>query len=166
MNAKLLGALAVATTFGIGGMAEAGHVHFGGHFGGSVHVGGGASFHASAGIHYARPAGGYGYRGWGGVRGHIYVGPSYGSYYRPYYAYGYPEYVPSYYGASYYPVAPEAQLSTTPVVVRPELPRFGVGLFTGASNVQDRSDSGDVGILGRFRLTEGLLLEGDLGKTT
>ena len=170
MNSKLLGALAVVTAFGIGGTAEAGHVHFGGHFGGSVHVGGGgASFHghASVGVHYAR--GGYGYRGYrnyGGVRGHIYVGPSYGYYYRPYYAYGYPEYVPSYYGASYYPVAPTAQLNATMVAPRPELPKFGVGLFTGASNVQDRSDSGDIGVIGRFRLTDGLLVEGELGKTT
>lgn len=174
VNSKLLGALAVATAFGIGGTAEAGHVHFGGHFGGSVHVGGGgASFHGSAGVHFAsRPGfrgyrGGYGYRGYAGVRGHIYVGPSYGYYYRPYYAYGYPEYVPSYYGTSYYPVAPAPSLNSQVVVApQPELPKFGIGLFTGASNVQDRSDSGDIGILGRFRLTEGLLVEGELGKTT
>ena len=170
MNSKLLGALAVATAFSIGGTAEAGHVHFGGHFSGSVHVGGGgASFHGSAGVHFARPAyrGGYGYRGYGGVRGHIYVGPSYGYYYRPYYAYGYPEYVPSYYGASYYPVAPAPALAGQAMVApQPELPRFGIGLFTGASNVENRSDSGDIGLLGRFRLTEGLLVEGELGKTT
>jgi hypothetical protein len=174
VNSKLLGALAVATAFGIGGTAEAGHgVHFGGHFGGSVHVGGGgASFHGSAhiGVHYARPGYGYrgGYRGYGGARGHIYVGPSYGYYYRPYYAYGYPEYVPSYYGASYYPVQPTAQLQSSAMVVapRPELPRFGIGLSTGATDVNSKSDSGDIGILGRFRLTDGLLVEGELGKTT
>jgi len=177
VNSKLLGVLAVATAFGIGGTAEAGHVHFGGHVGGSVHVGGGgASFHGSAGVHFANHpgyrggSGGYGYRGYrgyGGVRGHIYVGPSYGYYYRPYYAYGYPEYVPSYYGTTYYPVAPAPSLNSQVVVApQPELPKFGIGLFTGASNVQDRSDSGDIGILGRFRLTEGLLVEGELGKTT
>ena len=169
MNTKLLGAIAIASAFSMGaGTANAGHVHFGGHFSG--HVGGGGAhisggFHA--GVHYSRGySRGYrGYRGYG-VRGHIYVGPSYGYYYRPYYAYGYPEYVPSYYGASYYPVAPTAQAQTMVVAPRPELPKFGVGLFTGASSVEDRSDSGDLGLLGRFRISDGLIVEGDLGKTT
>lgn len=159
MSSKLLlGALALAASVGT---AEAGHVHFGGHVG--VHVGGG-SFHGSVGVHYASRGYYRGYRGY--ARGHIYVGPSYGYYYRPYYYYGYPEYVPSYYGASYYPVAPVAQTSAMVARPLPELPRFGIGASTGATSVEDKSDSGDISLLGRFRLTEGLLLEGELGKTT
>lgn len=162
-NKLLLAALATVTTIGT---AEAGHVHFGGHVG--VHVGGGGIHaHVGVGAHYARGYRGYrgyGYRGY--ARGHIYVGPSYGYYYRPYYSYGYPEYVPSYYGASYYPVAPVAQASAVAIRPLPELPRFGIGASTGATSVEDKSDSGDISILGRFRLTDGLILEGELGKTT
>jgi hypothetical protein len=146
--------------------AEAGHAHFSGgvHFGGG---GGGWSggVHVSTGYHWSRPA--WQPHSWG-VRGSIYVG----SYYpRPYYYYQ-PEYIPSYYGASYYPVvATSAPGYAEPVLVQPELPKFGIGLFAGGVNVQDPSgqsvpQSSDIGALGRFRLTPGLLLEGEIGKTS
>ncbi len=170
-----IGALVASTT--LVGSAEAGRFHGGGGFHASGHAsvrwGGGGGISVHSGISYSRPS--YAPRRWG-VSGHIYVGPTYS--YRPYY-YGYYDYgyVPSYYGSSYYPVqaAPvEAGPSATvvmPVEARPELPRFGIGLFAGgASNNNDsgvdNAQSSDVGILGRFRLTEGLIVEGELGKTS
>jgi hypothetical protein len=48
---------------------------------------------------------------------------------------------------------------------------LGIGLFAGAISTQDATgqsvpDSRDVGFLARFRLTPGLLIEGELGKTS
>jgi hypothetical protein len=144
--------------------AEAGHAHFSG----GVHFGGGWSggVHVSTGWHWSRPT--WQPHSWG-VSGSIYVG----SYYpRPYYYYSQPEYVPSYYGASYYPVtATAAPGYAEPILVQPELPKFGIGLFAGGVNVTDQTgqsvpQSSDVGALARFRLTPGLILEGEIGKTS
>jgi hypothetical protein len=74
--------------------------------------------------------------------------------------------VPSYYGGSYYPVAVSAGPSTYAAVApEQELPRFGLGLFAGGISVNQQQSSSDVGVLGRLRLTDGLLVEGELGKT-
>jgi hypothetical protein len=163
----LLGALAFATAFKLGaGTAEANHVHFGGHvsghWSGSVHIGGS--------VHWARP---YWrpYRNWS-VGGHVWVGGGYYYpryyWYRPYYYYYYYPTVPSY----YYPVepAPAAAPSVTAAYVPPPpLPRFGIGLFAGGiqqSNDNGSNGSSDVGVLARFRLGTGLLVEGELGKTS
>lgn len=105
------------------------------------------------------------------MSGSIYVGPRY--YPRPYYVY-YPTYVPSYYQTtSYYPVEASAAPGVTVVAPapRPQLPRFGIGLFAGGSAVESQSgesanESQDIGFLARFRLTPGLLVEGELGKTS
>jgi hypothetical protein len=165
---------------GMVGAAEAGHGHFGGGFhvsggghwggggswGGGVHVGGGGSFHWSSGYGTAyRPS-----RWWGGGGFHVGYYPHYWGW--PSYYYFYPTYVPSYYGTSYYPV--EASYSApgyaAPVVVEPELPRFGIGLFGGAvdsnTNQATNTQESDFGLLGRLRLTPGLLVEGELGKTS
>jgi hypothetical protein len=160
----VLGALAFATSlFGAADLAEAGRgrVHFSGgvRFSGGVHVG--------TSWHFARPA-------WSpnryAVGGSIYVGPRY--YPRPYYVY-YPQYVPSYYQTtSYYPVEASSAPGVTVVAApRPELPKFGIGLFMGGSAVESQTgesvnDSQDIGLVARFRLTPGLLLEGELGKTS
>jgi hypothetical protein len=143
--------------------AEAGRYRFGG--GGHVRV------HGNVSVSWGQPAyRPYYGRGWS-TGGHIYVGGGYGYY--PRYRYYYYQPVPSYYGVysvepQYYPVAPAAQPQVAVVApaARPELPRFGIGLFAGGVSVQDQSDSSDVGVLGRFRLTPGLLIEGELGKTT
>jgi outer membrane protein with beta-barrel domain len=160
--------------------ADAGRYRFSG--GGSVRVHGNVSVGAS----FSRPSYGYsyGYRGgyrpyssWG-VRGHIYVG---GGYYYP--RYYYPRYyyyyqpVPSYYGcynacgsSSYYPVegastAPGVAVAAPPAP--PELPKLGIGLYAGGVRLSnsDVNESQEVGLLGRFRLTPGLLIEGELAKT-
>ncbi len=169
------------------GTADAGRYRFSG--GGHVHARIGGSFHARVGggvsVRFSRPA----YRSYSrpwlrnhrwGVRGHIYVGPRrhYAYYPRTYY---YPRYyyyyrpVPSYYGVysqSYYPVQPAAT-TTAPVAVaeRPPLPKLGVGLFAGGAAVEgtdgaSTKDSNDVGLLGRLRLTTGLLVEAEIGKTS
>jgi Outer membrane protein beta-barrel domain len=174
----ILGASLAALAFtSLTGIAEAGHAHFsgGGHFSGSVHmgggggarVGGGGGFHAS--VHWG--GGGYYHpHAWGGVRGSVYVG-GYRPYYRPYYNYYYP--VPAYYGASYYPVEAESYATpatTVAVVAEPELPRLGIGGFLGGVstdyNTATNTQESDMGLLGRFRLTTGLIIEGELGKTS
>ncbi|HTR53010.1 MAG TPA: outer membrane beta-barrel protein [Kofleriaceae bacterium] len=116
--------------------------------------------------------GGYrGYRGgwWGG--GHVWVG-GYAPWWPSYYYYG-PEYVPSYYGSSYYPVQPGAAAYAGPsayLAPPPPLPRLGIGVFGGAVNsdlnMASNTQETDFGLLGRFRLTDGLLVEGELGKTS
>ena len=141
--------------------AEAGRWSRGGGGGVRVHARGGFS------VHWSRPA-----RTWSrprstwSVGGSIYVGGGYYPryrYYRPYYA---ETYVPSYYGTSYYPVAPAPITTAVVVAPRPELPKFGIGLFAGGVAVEDTDDSSDIGVLGRIRLGNGgFLIEGELGKT-
>ncbi len=154
--------------------ADAGRYRFsgGGRVHARVHVGG------SVGVRYSRPAYRPYYNPRFGVSGRIYVGPRYNYYPRYYYPtpryYYYYQPVPSYYGGyreqSYYPVQPSAQVSA-PIVVaaRPELPKFGIGLFAGGASVEgtdgfEAKESSDVGLLGRLRLTQGLLLEAEVGK--
>jgi hypothetical protein len=160
-------ALGLSTLAATADTAQADRFRFGG--GGRVRVharvgapSGGVSVRYGRGYSYWRP------RGWS-VGGSIYVGtyPRY-RYYRPYYYY---TPVPSYYGyysTTYYPVAPAPAVQTTVVETpsRPELPRFGLGLFAGGVSVEDKNESSDFGALARFRLTPGLILEGEIGKQT
>lgn len=151
--------------------ADAGRYRFGG--GGRVRVHARASGGVS--VNVTRTPRSY-YRGgrtWS-TGGSVYVGGSYYPryrYYRPYH-YHYYQPVPSYYGyydQSYYPVAPGPVAPAVAVVApapRKDLPRFGLGLFAGGVSVEDRDESSDLGVLGRFRLTNGLLIEGELGKTS
>ncbi len=177
MNRLLLPAALALGTLAQSNTADA-NVRFSG--GGRVHV----RAHGGVSVHYSRPAyrPSYG-RSWG-VSGRVYVGPRYNYGYYPRYYYPYPRYyyyytpVPSYYGVysqSYYPVAPaprvEAQQQPVVVAPRPELPKLGIGLFAGGASVEgadgfDRKDSSDIGLLGRLRLTPGLLLEAEIGKTS
>jgi hypothetical protein len=153
---------AIAAALLQSGTAEAGRVHFSG----SARVSGSVRIHSGAtSVRFARSW--YRPRVW--VGGSIWVGGYYWP--RPYYYYYYPEYVPSYYGGSYYPVAPSQTFAQPPGVVaapppRPSLPTFGIGVAAGGSKVQDRSDSSDLSALVRFRLTPGLLIEGEFGKTS
>jgi hypothetical protein len=47
----------------------------------------------------------------------------------------------------------------------PPLPRFGLGVFAGSINVGDRVSGEDLGVFGRLRLTDSLLLEAEVAKT-
>jgi hypothetical protein len=65
---------------------------------------------------------------------------------------------------SYYPVAPAPAVYAA-VAARPALPRFGIGLFAGGVDVEGEHVGDDLGVLARLRLTPGLLLEGEVGKS-
>jgi hypothetical protein len=171
----LVGALALASFVGT---ADAGR------FSGGVHFGGGARFsagvHVGGSVHWsARPSYGVGYYhqyrsgyrpGYWGVRGHVWVGGYYPYYYYPSYYYYSPYYVETV--PSYYPVQPGYQgpSAVAAVVAQPPLPKLGIGLFAGGVatdyNTQTNTSETDIGVLGRFRLTDGLLVEGELGKVS
>ena len=174
--AVVLGGVLGAATLLSSGTAEAGRGHFGGgvRFSGQVRGGGSVRFARPIGRPFVRPFGRpfvrpfWRPRVW--IGGSVWVGGYY--YPRPYYYYYYPESVPSYYGGSYYPVqppqttvAPGAE-AFAPPPPRPSMPTFGLGVFAGGTNVQDRQDSTDLGAMLRLRLTPGLLLEGEIAKTT
>lgn len=153
--------------------AEAGRGRGGVRFSGQVRVRGNAGVSVRFARPYVRPW--HRYRWFGG---RVWVGGYY--YPRPYYYY-YPEYVPSYYGpsyhGSYYPVeapptgAPGLVAAAPLPVVKPAPPTFGIGVFAGGSgfrdseSFRDEQDSSDLGVLGRVRLTPGLMIEGELGQT-
>jgi hypothetical protein len=125
-----------------------------------VRAGGGVSVHV--GRSFARPW--HRHRWFGGS---VWVGGYY--YPRPYYYY-YPEYVPSYYG-SYYPVqpmaAPGVAVAAPVIAPPPPPPTFGIGVFAGGTSVREnQQESSDLGVLGRIRLTPGLLIEGEFAKTS
>lgn len=145
-----------------GGTAEAGHGHFGG--GVRVHAG----FRGNVSVRFARPAARpiFRPRVWVGGRwrwNYYYWWP------RPYYYY-YPEYVPSYYGGTYYPVQPGVSAGAAPgaVAVAPRqrpLPILGFGVFAGGTSVNGMKDASEIGLLGRLRLGDsGLMLEAELAK--
>ena len=174
---------------GHGGGGGGAHFSGGGfHAGGSVHVGGsvgvrgGGGFHggfrgyAGGGWHggYARGYRGYntygGYRGYGWYGGHVWWGSGLYGWGWPYYYGYYPEYVPSYYGTTYYPIQGAPAVAAAVVAPRPQLPRFGVGVGYGVVSTSDpggtsTGGSSDLSFLARFRLTPGLLIEGEIGKT-
>jgi hypothetical protein len=159
----LLGAAIGCATLLETATAEAGRVRFSGgsRFSGRVHVRGGA-------VRFARPY--WRPRVW--VGGSVWVG---GYYPRYYHHYHYPEAVPSYYsygsygayGPSYYPVQPSVAAPAMVAAPAPRpLPVFGIGAMAGGTNVQDRQESEDVGLLARLRVSTGLLIEGELSGTS
>jgi hypothetical protein len=77
-----------------------------------------------------------------------------------------PNAVPSYY-PGYYSQPQQGYYTNTAAVVSnepAELPRFAIGGYAGGYDVDSESGS-DVGFLIRLRLTEGLLVEGELGES-
>jgi hypothetical protein len=161
-------ALVLSSVLGLavaqGGTAEAGR----GHFSGSVRIGGGVRFRGGVSVRVGRPI--YRPRVWVGGRwwwrGWYWPRP----YYYYYYYYPYPESVPSYYGGSYYPVQPEQSVAAPGAVAvaprREPLPVFGFGAFAGGTRINGMDAATELGVLARLRLTEGLLIEGELSKDT
>ena len=149
------------------GTAEAGH----GHFSGSVRIGGGIRLRGGVSVRVGRPVvvrprvwvgGRWWWRGWYGPR------PYY--YYYYYYPYG-GEYVPSYYGGgSYYPVQPGQSVAAPGNVAvaprREPMPTLGFGVFAGGTRINGMDNASELGLLGRLRLTDGLLLEAEVAKDT
>ncbi|HEX7842075.1 MAG TPA: hypothetical protein VF469_31605 [Kofleriaceae bacterium] len=160
--AVVLGGVFGAATLLSSGTAEAGRAHFGGgvRFSGHVGIRGGVS------VRFARPVVRPIWRPRVWVGGRVWWGGFY--YPRPYYYYYSPEYVPSYYGGSYYPVQPQAAVAPGGVAVAapapPPMPTLGLGVFAGGTNVNGMKDSSELGVLGRLRLTPGLLLEAEVAK--
>ena len=148
------------------GTAEAGH----GHFSGSVRIGGGIRVRGGVSVRVGRPivrprvwVGG---RWW--WRGYYWPRPYY--YYYYYYPYG-GEYVPSYYGGgSYYPVQPGQSVAAPGNVAvaprREPMPTLGFGVFAGGTRINGMDNASEIGLLGRLRLTDGLLLEAEVAKDT
>lgn len=109
---------------------------------------------------YYRPSYSVGGSIW--IGGSTYSGYGYGGSYRTYAApppapncaCG-PGAVPSYY-PGYYTPQPAAQAEPA------ELPRFAIGGYAGGFELNEESGS-DVGLLARLRLTEGLIVEGEIG---
>jgi len=66
----------------------------------------------------------------------------------------------------YYPVqpAPTPYVVASAPVVRPPLPRWGLGIGAGGVSVEGNDAGSDLALLGHFRLTPGLILEGEIGK--
>lgn len=165
-----------ASLLAFAGTASAGGFH--------VHIGGGAHF--SGGAHWGGGWSG-GYRGphvhWGyhpsttvTVRGGIWVGGGsyWGGYYNPYY-------YPTYYaqpptcecGPNYYPPVYPAPSSystmAAPAPQPPAMPTFGVGLFAGGTTTSTSGgdvSGDDVGLFANLRISRGLLIQGEMGKTT
>lgn len=71
--------------------------------------------------------------------------------------------VPAYYYSSPPPANPPVVVAPPPVV-EPMGPRLGLGVFAGGVKTADTSGD-DLGIFGRFRMTRGLALEGELSRT-
>jgi opacity protein-like surface antigen len=70
-------------------------------------------------------------------------------------------------GGYYGPIAPApATYVSAPVVIEQPLPRWGIGAFMGGVEVDGDHEGEDVGLIGQFRLTRGLILEGEIAKNT
>ncbi|MBK9032941.1 MAG: hypothetical protein IPL61_16985 [Myxococcales bacterium] len=67
---------------------------------------------------------------------------------------------------AYYPIAPQPVgyvAAPAPVATAP-LSRFGIGAFLGGVSVDGEHEGKDVGLVGQFRLTRGLIAEAEIAK--
>ncbi len=139
-----------------------------------VRIGGGVRI-GTPRAHWSRPVYRPYYRPRYTIGGSIWVG---GGYYSGYSARTYaapppppscecgPGAVPSYY-PGYYPGYYQTAQPTvyTAPAESYELPRFAIGAFAGGTDTDGEAGS-DAGLLARFRLTDGLLIEGEFGGST
>jgi hypothetical protein len=167
LAAALAVPLAASTAFAGGFHVHiGGGAHWGGHWGGGSWGGG---FHWTGGG-WRGPHVGWGYHpSTVVVRGGIWVGGGYyDPYYYPYYNYGYAtapacECGPS---AYYPPVYPAPSTAAYVAPAPPPMPTFGVGLYAGGTSTSSTPDGNDVGLFANLRITRGLLIQGELGKTS
>ncbi len=76
--------------------------------------------------------------------------------------------VPAYYTRPYYAPPPPAPVVAPVVASRPappRLPRIGIGVFAGGIEVGEHTSGEDVGLIGRVRLTDRLLIEGEVAQS-
>lgn len=67
---------------------------------------------------------------------------------------------------NYYPVVAQPTVGVAYAApVRPALPRWGIGVAAGGVDIEGEPAGDDLALIGRFRLTPGLLVEGEVGKT-
>lgn len=71
--------------------------------------------------------------------------------------------VPAYYPEPIMPTQAMAPVVAVPAPYR--LPRLGIGVFAGSINVDDRVTGEDLGVFGRLRLTDSVLLEAEVAQT-
>jgi hypothetical protein len=93
------------------------------------------------------------------IGGGFYYGHDYG------YSYAAPPSCDYECGHVHYASRPVPQPVAVTTVIPDRFPRFGIGLFAGGMNVEDREASSDIGVIGRFRLTRSLALEGEIAKS-
>lgn len=101
------------------------------------------------------------------VGGHIWLGGGY--YYERPFAQPPPPPAACDCGPQYYgPIAPApAPIGATVYVAdEPRLPRWGIGVFMGGVSVEGEHEGEDVGLVGQFRLTRGLIVEGEIAENT
>ena len=158
-------ALAAAASMGIAATESNAHADVSVHVGGHVHVHVGGRVHVGPSVHYrvVRPP---------PPRLHVHVGGAIwvggGGYYGPRFAEPPPP--PANYcdcddGGYYGPVRPAPSVAVYQApVARAPLPRWGIGLAAGGVSVQGQDAGSDLALLGRFRLTPGLAIEGEIGK--
>ncbi len=68
---------------------------------------------------------------------------------------------------AYYPIAPAPVGYATvaaPAPAAAPLSRFGIGVFMGGVSVDGEHEGKDAGLVGQFRLSRGLILEGEIAK--
>lgn len=102
------------------------------------------------------------------IGGSVSFGASYGHYSEPPPPPSYdcePDPIPAYYTPA--PPAPPVVTTVVGTAYQPELPRWGVGVYAGNVDVEDRPYGSDIGLLGRLRLNNSgsLNLEGEIAKT-
>ncbi len=74
--------------------------------------------------------------------------------------------VPVYYTSRPRPAPPRpVAVVSQPAPAPAPLPRLGIGVFAGSVNVKDGMAGEDLGVLGRLRLTDSLLLEAEMAKS-
>jgi hypothetical protein len=98
------------------------------------------------------------------VGGSIWVGG--GTYYGPRFAEPPPShsYCDCDDGGYYGPVRPAPSVVVSQPAPRPALPRWGLGIAAGGVSVEGQDAGDDLALIGRFRLTPGLAIEGEVGK--
>jgi opacity protein-like surface antigen len=72
---------------------------------------------------------------------------------------------PYYYSNYGYPTYHRPAVVAAQPAPRPDLPRFGLGLFAGGTTLQGGDHGSDLGVVGRFRLTPHLQIEGEIAKS-
>ena len=147
-SASRLGLLAAATLV-CGTFAKTAEAGVRVRFGGRIHVGGSVRIGTPMPRSY--------------VSGYMFWGPRYVAPAPVYYAAPVPAYYTNPGYTPYYASAP-ATPAANPVT--PALSRFGIGVYAGGLAASNETEGDDAGLLARVRVTDHLLIEGEMGRTS